>query len=208
MKVLLDVPDSAFALLVLAHGAGAGMKHCAMAALAEALNEQGIATLRYEFPYMESGRKRPDSPAVAVARVAEAVALARKKRPKLPLFAGGKSFGGRMTTTAASQGKIDVRGIVCFAFPLHRPKEPSVTRAEHLEAVEIPTLWIQGTRDELSELKLTKKVVKQHSKTLRLHIVEGADHGYAVLKSSGRTNEDVLAEVARAAADFCRARLK
>ncbi len=176
------------------------MRHPAMAALAGALNAVGIATLRYEFLYIEQGKKRPDPPPVAVARVAEAVRLARKKKPRMTVFAGGKSFGGRMTTTAAALGEIEVAGILCFGFPLHRPKEPSLTRAEHLKDVKIPVLWIQGTRDDLADLKLTRQVAKRNR--ISLTVIEGADHGYNVLKSSGRTHSEVLGEVARAARDF------
>lgn len=184
------------------------MNHSGMEAIAEALSSRGIATLRFQFPYMEKGGRRPDPPAVAVSAIAEAVALAEKKFPKLPLFAGGKSFGGRMTTTAASQGKLaSILGIVCFGFPLHPPKKPSIDRAEHLENLSTPTLWIQGTRDDLADLKLVRKVVKRHSKWLQVHVVDKADHSFHVLKSSGRTPADVMDEIGKAAEDFCRSLL-
>lgn len=201
VSALLDKPQQATALLVLAHGAGAGMKHSAMQALVEALNGRGIATLRFNFPYMERGSKRPDSPDTAVAAIVAACAAAKKV--KLPLFAGGRSFGGRMTTTAAARGELPgVLGILCFGFPLHPPKKPDTKRAGHLSEVSQPILMVQGTRDDLSDLKLLRSVTKKLRK-VTLHIVEGADHGYGVLKSSGRTREEVLAEVADASFAFC-----
>lgn len=201
-------PKNAWAGMILAHGAGAGMNHSGMEAIAEVLGSKGIATLRFQFPYMEKGSRRPDPPAVAVSAIAEAVALAEKKFPKLPLFAGGKSFGGRMTTTAASQGKLEsILGIVCFGFPLHPPKKPSIDRAEHLKTLSTPTLWIQGTRDDLADLKLVRKVVKRHPNWLQVHVVDKADHSFHVLKSSGRTSEDVMDEIGKAAEDFCRSLL-
>ncbi len=202
-SVLFEAPRGAHALLVLAHGAGAGMRHPAMTALADALHEKGVATFRFQFPYMERGSKRPDSPDVAVAAIAAAVRAAAKAAPKLPLFAGGRSFGGRMTTTAAARGELAaVRGIVCFAFPLHPAKKPATSRAAHLAEVPLPTLMIQGTRDDLADLALMRGVVKAHRKRIKLHVVDGADHGFNVLKKSGRTASEVLAEVALATSDF------
>lgn len=202
-EYILDVPNKAIALLVLAHGAGAGMRHEAMQSLSENLNAAGVATLRFEFPYMAKGSKRPDSPSVAVAAIEKAVSEAAKKKPKLPLFAGGKSFGGRMTTTAASLGKIDgVRGIICFGFPLHPPKKPGTDRAAHLAKVTKPMLWLQGTRDDLADLKLVKSVAKK-TPLIELKVIEGADHSYKVLKSSGRTQAEVWKEIAEAARVFC-----
>lgn len=199
---LLDRLAKHLAVLVLAHGAGAGMKHPSMEALAGALNARSVATLRFQFPYMEKGGKRPDRPAVATAAIQAAVEFA-KSECRLPVFAGGESFGGRMTTLAASLGMLDgVRGLVCFSYPLHRPKLPSLERAEHLKDLKLPTLWIQGKRDEMSDGALTRQVVKRHPKFLRAHFVEGADHGYGVLKSSGRAFQDVLDEVADTAAGF------
>ncbi len=202
---LIDESPDCFARLVLAHGAGAGMEHATMENLVETLVMHGVATLRYQFPYMEAKRKRPDTPKVAVQTVAAAVNYAAKLNPPLPLFAGGRSFGGRMTSTAASQGLLlGIQGIVCFGFPLHRPKEPAVARAEHLKDVAIPILWLQGTRDEMAEVSLVKKVQKRHRGSLQVHFLEGADHGFAILKSSGRTAEQVAAEVGTAVAKFCR----
>lgn len=207
MQFQFNSAKNAKALLVLAHGAGAGMDHPAMQKLAEALNRKGISTLRFQFPYMEKGSKRPDPPKIAVSAIAEAVAYAAKKWPKLPLFAGGKSFGGRMTTTAVSLGELkNIKGILCFGFPLHPPKKPGTERAAHLEKVSLPTLWIQGARDDLADLKLIKKVVKAH-KNISLHVIEGADHSFHVLKSSGRNDSEVLDEISDAAKQFCVASL-
>ncbi len=202
VSAILEVPPKAKVLLVMAHGAGAGMKHTAMTALAKALHAEKIATFRYQFPYMEKRSKRPDSPDVAVATVVAAVNAAVHAEPKLAVFAGGKSFGGRMTTTAASRGEIEAAlGIVCFGFPLHAAKKPSTERAEHLETVGHPMLFLQGTRDQLSDLKLLRPIAGANER-ITLHTLAGADHGYAVLKSSGRTGKEVLAEVARATAAF------
>lgn len=199
---ILEVPKAADCVLVLAHGAGAGMSHVSMTALSEALHAQNIGTLRYQFLYMERGSKRPDSANVAVSVVARAVAAAEKIG--LPVFAGGRSFGGRMTTTAASLQKIpSIRGIVCFGFPLHPAKQPATIRAEHLEHVTTPTLFIQGTRDELADLDLIKHVVDKHRDTIKLHMIVGADHSFGVLKSSGRTGKEVLHEVVQACREFC-----
>ena len=155
---LLTRPAGARALLLLAHGAGAGMTHPFLAALAAALADEGVATLRYQFPYMEAGGKRPDPPKVAMARVQAAAATARELAPELPLFAGGKSFGSRMSTMAAAAGLLpEVRGLVCFGFPLHAAKKPSTERAAHLAAVPVPVLFLQGTRDALAEPDLMRE---------------------------------------------------
>lgn len=204
MSAILEIPANAKSLLVFAHGAGAGMEHATLSALAGALHNRDIATFRFQFPYMERGSKRPDSPDVAVVAIAAAVKRAAVAAPKLPLFAGGRSFGGRMTTTAASRGEIPtVKGIICFGFPLHPAKKPATTRASHLAAVSLPMLMIQGTRDDLADMKLMKEVVKAHRRLIQLHVVEGADHSFAVLKSSGRTSAEILSEVAGASAAFC-----
>lgn len=178
------------------------MEHPFMADLAAALNAVGIAVLRYQFPYMEHGSKRPDNPKVATATVAAAAQWAREHELELPLFAGGKSFGARMTTTAAALGLIpEVKGIVCFGFPLHQAKKPSVERGKHLKDVAVPILFLQGTRDALAELPLIKETVQQLPHGM-LHVVDGADHGFAVLKSRGRTHEAVLAELSEATSTF------
>jgi len=202
VSALLEIPAKAKCLLVMAHGAGAGMKHKSMNALAKALHEEKIATFRYQFPYMEKKSKRPDTPKVAVATVVAALEAAVRAAPKLPVFAGGRSFGGRMTTTAASEGELEVAlGIVCFGFPLHPAKKPGKERGEHLENVGHPMLFLQGTRDELSNLKMLAPIAKGN-KRITLFWVDAADHGYGVLKSSGRTEKEVLTEVAEATAEF------
>lgn len=200
---ILMRPAEARALLVLAHGAGAGMDHSFMNDLATGLGEVGIATLRFQFPYWEDGAKRPDSPKIATATVAAAIQWALENAADLPLFAGGKSFGGRMTTTAASLGMIEpAKGIVCYGFPLHQARKPSVDRAAHLKDVKVPILFLQGTRDALAEMPLISKVT-QDLPLAKMHVVQGADHGFAVLKSSGRSHEDVIQELARETLTFC-----
>ncbi len=201
---ILEVPKKARALFVFAHGAGAGMDHSGMASLAKALHAQGIGTLRFQFRYMERGSRRPDPPKIATATIAEAVQLAKKSKPKLPIFAGGKSFGGRMTTTAAAEGLIpDIKGIICFGFPLHPSKQPSTSRAAHLSDLRIPTLFVQGTRDHLADLSLLRPIVAKYKKVIRMHVIEGADHSFKVLKSAKRSPDNVLDEAALAAAEFC-----
>jgi uncharacterized protein len=205
VSAILNIPSKAHSVLVLAHGAGAGMNHAAIKALAGSLENEGIATFRFQFPYMELGSKRPDRPELATATIAAAVDTVVQKKLKLPIFAGGRSFGGRMTTTAASYGMIpSVLGIICFGFPLHPSNKPGMERAAHLSKVLVPMLFIQGTRDSLSDLTLIRKVAAKNANRLTVHEVRGADHSYAVLKSSGRTEKDVLNEVATVAADFCR----
>jgi predicted alpha/beta-hydrolase family hydrolase len=172
---LLLRPRGAKALLVLAHGAGAGMRHAFMEALATALAGEKIATLRWEFPYMAAGKKRVDAPEVAEAAVREAVAAGR--RYKLPLFAGGKSFGGRMTSRAQAAATLGVKGLVFVGFPLHLPKRPAVERAAHLSAAMGPMLFVQGTRDDLADLGLLRPIVKRIGADL--HVIEGADHGFS-----------------------------
>ena len=204
VSAILEIPRPVMALLVLAHGAGAGMRHPAMKALSMALHKNAIGTLRYNFPYMEKSSKRPDSPKTAVATVKAVFEEARKLAPKLPLFAGGKSFGGRMTTTAAAEGALEsVKGLVCFGFPLHPAKQPGTSRAEHLSKVSVPTLFLQGTRDDLSDLTLLRPIVKDLGEKFVLHELEGADHGYGVLVSSGRNGAHVLQEAAHVTAAFC-----
>lgn len=176
--------DGARALLVLGHGAGAGMRHLFMDELAEALAARGIATVRYEFPYVRAGSGRPDPEPVLVATVAEAVRAARALAPTLPLFAGGKSMGGRMTTRAAAGGRLadlGVRGFVLVGFPLHPPKKPGTSRADHLTDVAPPMLFLAGTRDQLSDLALLRGVLAPLAPRARLDVMEGADHGFALL---------------------------
>jgi uncharacterized protein len=196
ISALLMRPQDARACCVLAHGAGAGMRHASMEAIAAGLAERGIATLRYQFPYMEKGSKRPDPPALAQATVRAAVAEAAKACAGLPLIAGGKSFGGRMTSQAQAKGPLDgVKGIAFFGFPLHAAGKPSSDRAAHLTDVKIPMLFLQGTRDALADLGLLEPVVKSLGNKAALHLAEGADHSFHVLKSSGRNDREVLAEI-------------
>ncbi|HUL97583.1 MAG TPA: alpha/beta family hydrolase [Usitatibacter sp.] len=192
MKVLFEDPPGARALYVLAHGAGAGMKHPFMESVATGLAARGIATLRYEFAYMEQGSKRPDPPKVAHARVREAVAQAARLAPKLPLFAGGKSFGGRMTSQAQAAAPLaGVRGLVFLGFPLHAAGKPSDERGAHLLDVKVPMLFLQGTRDALADLALLEPLVKKLGKPAKLVTFEDADHSFHVRASSGRTDAQV-----------------
>src|SRR6266481_6260500 len=194
---ILMRPADARWLLVLAHGAGAGMTHPFLEKLAGELAEARVATLRYQFPYMEERRHVPDRAPVAAATVAAAVRVAAKASPDLILLAGGKSFGGRMSSQAASQGLLEgVRGLVFFGFPLHPPNKPGTKRAEHLSKVQIPMLFLQGTRDTLADLKLMKPLCSSLGSRAELHVIETADHSFHVLKSTGRTDAEVLRELA------------
>ena len=194
---LLMRPTDSKWILALAHGAGAGMSHPFMSALADELARVGMATLRYQFPYMEARTGRPDSPVVATATVAAAARAAREAASDLPLLAGGKSFGGRMSSTAAAEGLLDgVRGLVFFGFPLHPPKRPGTKRAEHLHKVKMPMLFLQGTRDDLADLSLLRPICKKLGSLATVHVIEGADHSFHVLKKSGKTDESVLRELA------------
>ncbi|MBR0931954.1 alpha/beta family hydrolase [Bradyrhizobium jicamae] len=196
VSALLLHPAQARAAYVLAHGAGAGMTHPSMGAIAEGLAERGIATLRYQFPYMEKGSKRPDPPAIAQAAVRAAVKEMARRSGDLPLFAGGKSFGGRMTSQAQAKAPLDnVRGLVFFGFPLHPAGKPSSERAKHLADVKIPMLFLQGTRDALAELDLLQPMVKGLGARATLQLAQEADHSFHVLKRSGRNDAEVMAEV-------------
>jgi predicted alpha/beta-hydrolase family hydrolase len=196
VAALLDLPAGARIVYVLAHGAGAGMRHPFLETVARALAARKIGTLRYQFPYMQQGARRPDPPAVAVATVRAAAAEAARVAPGVPLVAGGKSFGGRMTSTAQAEAPLPgVRGLVFLGFPLHPPGRPDDQRAEHLAAVRIPMLFLQGDRDEFADLKLLRPVVKRLGKRATLHFVEGGDHSFHVLKRSGRTDGDVMGEL-------------
>lgn len=201
VSALLTRPAGARALLVLGHGAGAGMRHVFMESIAALLAERGVATLRYQFPYTEAGRRRPDPPPFLAATVRSAAAAAVEAAPDLPLFAGGKSMGGRMTSTAAAKEPLAaVRGLVFFGFPLHPAGKPGTERADHLDAVDVPMLFLQGERDKLAELELLVPVVERLGANATLHVETGADHGFHVLKRSGRTDADVLAAIADRAA--------
>jgi len=196
VSALLDASPGARACYVFAHGAGAGMQHAFMASIASGLAERGIATLRFQFPYMEQGSKRPDSPKVAHAAVRAAVGEAAKRLPELPLFAGGKSFGGRMTSQAqAAEPLPGVKGLVFVGFPLHAADKPSTERAVHLDQVQVPMLFLQGTRDTLAELGLVREVTAQLKQRATLHVVEGADHSFHVLARSGRNDPQVREEL-------------
>ncbi|MCG8467482.1 MAG: dienelactone hydrolase family protein [Gemmatimonadetes bacterium] len=206
VSALLVRPDDAWALLAFAHGAGAGIEHVFMSDMAQRLAERGVATLRYRFPYMEerarSGRRRPpDRPPVLVEAVGAAVAKATRLAEGLPVFAGGKSMGGRMSSTAAAEsGLRGVRGLVFFGFPLHPPGKPGTERADHLADVEPPMLFLQGTRDALADLELLTPVCETLGPRATLHVVEGADHSFHVLERSGRTDPEVAIELAERAA--------
>lgn len=193
-------PQSARCLLVLAHGAGAGMNHPFMAAVAHELAAAEVASFRFQFPYMEQRWRAPDRPPVLTATVQAAAQAASKAAPDLPLFAGGKSLGGRMTSLAASEGRLDnVRGLVFFGFPLHPPNQPRTKRAEHLQKVKLPMLFLQGTRDVLADLKLLHPILAKLGTRATLRVIEGADHSFHVLKSSGKIDKEVLRELAQSA---------
>ncbi|MFZ1809018.1 MAG: alpha/beta family hydrolase [Cyclobacteriaceae bacterium] len=184
VSALAIIPKKANALLVLAHGAGAGMTHAFMEAIAMELGTLGIATLRYNFPYMEKGSRRPDPPAVAEKAVAMVLEYAHKRYPKLPMFAGGKSFGGRMTSQRVSKECPEfLQGIVFVGFPLHAIGKPGMERAAHLNDISLPMQFLQGTKDKLAEIELIKKVAKK-LKTATLEQFEGADHSFKVSKQN------------------------
>jgi predicted alpha/beta-hydrolase family hydrolase len=202
---LLRPPD-AWMLYVLAHGAGAGMRHRFLDAISAALAGRGVATFRFQFPYLEQGRKRPDPPGVLEATVRAAVVKAADIAPELPLMAGGKSMGGRMTSgAAAAAGLPGVRGLVFLGFPLHPPGQPGTERAEHLTRVDLPLLFLQGTRDSFARLDLISSVCRQLGSRAKLHVVDGADHSFGVQKRSGRTPTQVLDELADTTVEWARA---
>jgi len=200
VSALLVRPSDARLLYVLAHGAGAGMRHTFLESIAQRLADCGIATLRYQFPYMERRAGRPDPPAVAAATVRAAVMEATRVAPGLPLVAGGKSFGGRMTSTAQAEAPLPgVRGLLFLGFPLHPPGRPDDKRAEHLAQVRVPMLFLQGDRDEFADLTLLRPVVKRLGERATLHLIQGGDHSFKVLKSTGRTADQVMNELAATA---------
>jgi predicted alpha/beta-hydrolase family hydrolase len=207
VSALLIRPSDADSLLLLGHGASTNMRHATLQTLAERLADAGIATFRYNFPYMEYGKGR-DSTEVCAATVRSAVATARQAVPEVRLLAGGHSFGGRMTSTAASESPLDgVHGLVFFAFPLHQPGKPDTKRADHLSAVKVPMLFLSGTRDELAHLDLLQPVCKKLGKRATLHLLDTADHGFRILKRSRKSVEDVFAEMARVVQEWA-SRLK
>lgn len=200
---LLDRPARAHALFVLAHGAGAGMEHPSVQAIAAGLAERGVATLRYQFPYIERKSRRPDPPALCHATVRAAVAAATRLAPDLPLIAGGRSFGGRMTSQAQAQAALPgIRGLVFLAFPLHPAGRPGTDRAAHLQEIEIPMLFIQGSRDELAEPELLRPAVELLGARATIHVLEDADHSFHASARSGRMDSDVLADALNAVCDW------
>lgn len=206
VSAIFDFPDNASALLVLGHGAGADMHHVHMQSLADALAGEDIATFRFNFPFKEFGRHRPDSPAVCIDTISNAVAIA-STASTLPLFLGGHSFGGRMASHYAASddakappGNI-VRGLLYFSFPLHPANKPDIKRAEHLDEITRPQLFLSGTRDKLAELERLRGVVTRLEEA-RLHELETADHSFKILKRSRTSDENIYAEAARVARQF------
>ena len=194
---ILILPEKPKFLLLFAHGAGVGMKHPFMEKVSNYLAEENIGTLRYNFPYTEKKTKRPDPAPILMQTVRSAVEAAKKYTGDIPIFAGGKSMGGRMTSMAESKEPLNgIKGIIFFGFPLHAPSKPSGERGEHLFNVSIPMLFLQGTRDKLADLKLLKPIVRKLKEKATLHILDGADHSFHFLISSGRNDEDVLKEIA------------
>jgi len=196
---LLQVPGAARACYVMAHGAGAGMTHAFMSSIASDLAEHGIATLRFQFPYMERGMRRPDPPKLAQATVRAAVNEALRRLPELPLLAGGRSFGGRMSSQAQAASPLPgVRAIVFLGFPLHPAGEPSSDRAAHLDDVRIPMLFLQGTKDELADLQLLEALVDRLGARATLELFEDADHSFHVPARTGRKDSDIRAAIVNA----------
>jgi predicted alpha/beta-hydrolase family hydrolase len=198
---LLSKPKDAKFLLILAHGAGAGMRHRFLEEAAAKLSDCGVATLRYQFPYMEKRVKRPDSEAVLTDTVRAAITTAKKHAGDLILFAGGKSMGGRMTSLAAAKQPLDgVRGLIYFGFPLHAAGAPGAERGKHLADIDVPMLFLQGSRDTLADLKLLKPLCRRLGEKAELFVIDGGDHSFHVLKSSGRTDGEVFDHVVQKAA--------
>ena len=208
VSAIMVRPPDAWLLYVLAHGAGAGMRHRFLESVSGALAERGVATLRYQFPYLEAGRKRPDYPAVLQATVRAAVAKAVDLEPELPIIAGGKSLGGRMTSgAAAAAALVGVRGLVFLGFPLHPPGQPGTSRADHLDRVDVPMLFLQGTRDSFARLDLITDVCEGLEPNATLHFVEGGDHSFAVPKRSGSTPLQVLGELVDTTVEWARSQV-
>ncbi len=203
VSALLVEPPHARALYVLAHGAGAGMRHPFLGRTAAALADRAVATLRYQFVYREEGHRRPDPPARAVAAVRAAADVAARSLPGVPLIAGGKSFGGRMTSTAQAEAPLPgVRGLVFLGFPLHPPGRPGTARADHLDRVRVPMLFLQGTRDTFADLTLLRSVVERLGDRATLHLVDGGDHSFKVPKAAARPEADVTRELCAAVAEW------
>lgn len=204
VSAILARPIDPIGLYVFGHGAGAGMRHPFMQGMAARFAERGLATLRYQFPYTEAGKKRPDPRPRLLDTVAAAIDSARTLAPGLPLFAGGKSMGGRMTSMLVAERGVKVRGLVFLGFPLHPAKKPAIDRAEHLARVEPPMLFVSGTRDDLADFALLRGVLRDLGARAELHVVEGGDHSLSVRKSSGTTTDAVLDAAADAVAHFVR----
>lgn len=203
VSALWQSPTPARAAYVLAHGAGAGMDHVFMVAVATELQSQGIATLRFQFPYMERRARRPDPPRICQETVRAAVAEARRLAPNVPLFAGGKSFGGRMTSQAQAEEPLaDVRGLVFLGFPLHAPGRRSDERGAHLFDVKVPMLFLQGSRDELAALDLLEPIAQKLGKRTTLKVFEDANHSFQVPARSGRKNTEVMHDLVQASAEW------
>jgi len=203
---ILSMPDDSECLLLFAHGAGAGMRHNFMERMSANLNENRIGTLRYNFPYVEKKKRAPDPAPVLMETVRSAFRTAGEFSDKIPILAGGKSMGGRMTSMAASENKLDgVEGIIFFGFPLHAPGKPSDERAVHLYKVNIPMLFLQGTRDKLADLSLLKPVVRKLKDKATLHIFEGADHSFHLSGNTGSNDDQLLKEMAAKVAEWSRA---
>jgi len=199
VSALLLAPEPVRAAFVFGHGAGAGMRHAFMSELSQALAHEGVATLRYQFPFMENGTRRPDPPPVAHAAVRAAVSEMRRRLPQAPLFAGGKSYGGRMTSQAQALAAMEgVRGLAFVGFPLHPADKPGIERAAHLADVKVPMLFLQGTRDELADLELLRTALAPLGERVTLHVEDDADHSFHVRAKSGRKDAQVLIELTRA----------
>lgn len=207
VSALLLAPPHPDFFFLFGHGAGAGMRHAFMESFAASLMQRNIATLRYQFPYVEAGSKRPDSRKVLLQTVRSAVAVANDRLPDVPLFAGGKSMGGRMTSLAASEERLPkVRGIIFVGFPLHPARKVSTERSDHLPAIDLPLLFLQGTRDALADLQKITEVCSALPRA-SLHIVQDADHSFKVLKRTGRSDEEILEELADKIATWGRSAL-
>jgi predicted alpha/beta-hydrolase family hydrolase len=208
VSALLIRPEDPTHLLVLGHGASTNMRHATLQSIADRLADVGIATFRYNFPYAENGKGR-DSPAVCTATVRSAVKAASEAAPELPLLAGGHSFGGRMTSTAASEPPLEgVRGLVFFSFPLHLAGKPETKRADHLDSVTVPMLFLSGSRDKLAEPSLLQPVCEKLGARATLHVLDTADHGYRILKKTRGSDEDVFTEMARVLRDWASKRVR
>jgi uncharacterized protein len=196
VSAVLDRPGDARLLYVLAHGAGGGMRHRFLESVVAALFVRGVATLRYQFPYMEAGSKRPDSAAVAEGTVRAAVSVATELAGGVPVVAGGKSFGGRMTSGAAAKSLPGARGLVFLGFPLHPPGKPGTERADHLDSVKVPMLFLQGTRDQFAQLDLITTVCRRLSPRATLHLIDEGDHSFNVPRRTGRSSTSVIDDLA------------